>query len=98
MGFSNSNELFANSNEILGNVETMKKSAGLATQLKISIRAKHAPPANPFATRKLDIRRSSNRQTSALEAYRTTIALQSGLQVEHFWPSASCCTGPLKSP
>ena len=43
---------FSNSNEILGNVETMKKSAGLAAQLKISIRAKHAP-ANPFATRKL---------------------------------------------
>ena len=53
MGFSNSNELFANSNEILSNVETMKKSAWLVTQLKISIRAKHAPPANPFATRKL---------------------------------------------
>jgi hypothetical protein len=49
---SHSNELFAHSNEMFSNVETMKKGAGLAMQLKIM----------PHTQAGQSIRRSSNRQ------------------------------------
>ena len=60
-------------------------------QLNVGVRAKHATPGDVASWLVIRV---------LVESYCTTIVcrvLQSGLQVEHFWPPASCCTGPLKS-
>ena len=58
-------------------------------RLKVSVRAKHAPPANATHTTNYYL------EPLLLLNHIAQLGMQSGLQIEHLWPPASRCTGHL---